>query len=258
MLPRETQTTNLALLRVCSILLIVNGLNGVAGLLWRLFTTGIDEARMFFVLLPFITALVGIIAFVRKSSVSLKIYALLIILMLVQQIMGATIMPHSTTAHLDPVDIAKKLTNALLSFKTIFVVAVFLVDSRKSASPGKDSRLNVGLLRFCAAFFIVRGLNEIVNASYDMSAMEMSNLEEAFCWLAIVLGGISIVAGVLSLVLKKSLVLKIYAVFAVLQLLWHLVQYTPSVEMLISVFLNPLFVAVYGTFLIETKAPREA
>lgn len=77
----ETRSTNLALLRVCSIILIVNGLNGMTGMFWNLFTTGECEGRLFFVFLPFVTVAVGVIAIARDSALILKIFALLFILM---------------------------------------------------------------------------------------------------------------------------------------------------------------------------------
>lgn len=256
----ETRSTNLALLRVCSIILIVNGLNGMTGMFWRLFTTGECEGRLFFVLLPFATVAVGVIAIARNSALILKIYALLIILMIVQQIMGATNVTKHTTVNLDPVYVTKVIAGLLLSFKMIFVVSAFLVDVGKKNLLDQGPSLNVGLLRFCSAYFIVRGVNEIINVAVDMSVMDLSHLEEVFSWIAIALGGISVAVGVLALATKKALILKVYAFFALLQLLWDIVEYRPSGEIIINTIFNAFFVVLYATFLIEPKkhaAPSE-
>lgn len=249
----ETRSTNLALLRVCSIILIVNGLNGMTGMFWRLFTTGECEGRLFFVLLPFVTVAVGVVALARNSALTLKIFALLIVLMLVQQIMGATNITKHTTASLDPVYVTKVIAGLLLSFKMIFVVSAFLVDVGKKNILDQGPSLNVGLLRFCSAYFIVRGVNEIINVAVDMSVMDLSHLEEVFSWIAIALGGISVAVGVLALATKKALILKIYAFFALLQLLWDIVEYRPSGEIIINTIFNAFFVVLYATFLIEPK-----
>ena len=249
----ETRSTNLALLRVCSIILIVNGLNGMTGMFWNLFTTGECEGRLFFVFLPFVTVAVGVIAIARDSALILKIFALLFILMMVQQVMGAANIPKRTTVSPDPVYVAKVVVGLLLSFKMLFVVSVYLIDVGKKKLLDQDSSLNVGLLRFCSAFFIMRGVNEIFNVTVDMSIMELSNLEKVFSWIAITLGGISVVAGVLALATKKAIILKVYAFFAILQLLWDIVEYRPNGELVINTIFNVIFVVLYATFLIDPK-----
>jgi hypothetical protein len=58
---------------------------------------------------------------------------------------------------------------------------------------------------------------------------------------------------VLALATKKALILKIYAFFALLQLLWDIVEYRPSGEIIINTIFNAFFVVLYATFLIEPK-----
>ena len=249
----ETRTMNLALLRVCSIILVVNGLNGLASALWRQFSIGLTDGVYFYIAASAISIVVGVIALVKKSAWLLKIYALWIILMVLQQIMGATNIGGYSAAGLDSQNVVKMLADILLSFNTLFVVTVFLVDYGRGKQLARERNLNLGLLRFCAAFFIVRGLNEIITVALDMSAMDMSNLEEAFSWLAIILGGISVGVGVLSLAIKKAIVLKVYAIIAIIHLLWNMVEYKPSFEIVVNVIFNAFFVVLYATFLIETK-----
>lgn len=249
----ERRAINLALLKVCSIILVVNGLNGLASALWRQFSIGMTSGTYFYVTASAISVIVGIIALVRKSAWLLKIYALWIVLMVVQQIMGAANIGGYSSAGLDSQNVVKMLANILLSFNTLFVVTVFLVDYGRGKQLARERNLNLGLLRFCAAFFIVRGLNEIITVALDMSAMDMSNLEEAFSWLAIILGGISVGVGVLSLAIKKAIVLKVYAIIAIIHLLWNMVEYKPSFEIVINIIFNAFFVVLYATFLIERK-----
>ena len=256
----ETRTMNLALLRVCSIILVVNGLNGLASALWRQFSIGLTDGMYFYITASAISIVVGVIALVKKSAWLLKIYALWIILMVLQQIMGATNIGGYSAAGLDSQNVVKMLTNILLSFNTLFVVTVFLVDYGRGKQLARERNLNLGLLRFCAAFFIVRGLNEIITVALDMSAMDMSNLERSLSWIAIALGGISVGVGVLSLAIKRAIVLKVYAIIAIIRLLWNMVEYKASFEIVVNVVFNALFVILYATFLIESKkhpAPPE-
>ena len=225
----------------------------MTGMFWNLFTTGECEGRLFFVLLPFITVGIGVTAIARDSALILKIFALLFILMMVQQVMGAANIPKRTTVSPDPVYVAKVVVGLLLSFKMLFVVSAFLVDVGKKNLLDQGPSLNVGLLRFCSAYFIVRGVNEIINVAVDMSVMDLSHLEEVFSWIAIALGGISVAVGVLALATKKALILKVYAFFALLQLLWDIVEYRPSGEIIINTIFNAFFVVLYATFLIEPK-----
>ena len=251
---------NLALLRVCSIILVVNGLNGLASALWRQFSIGLTDGMYFYITASAISIVVGVIALVKKSAWLLKIYALWIILMVLQQIMGATNIGGYSAAGLDSQNVVKMLTNILLSFNTLFVVTVFLVDYGRGKQLARERNLNLGLLRFCAAFFIVRGLNEIITVALDMSAMDMSNLERSLSWIAIALGGISVGVGVLSLAIKRAIVLKVYAIIAIIRLLWNMVEYKASFEIVVNVVFNALFVILYATFLIESKkhpAPPE-
>lgn len=255
----ETRTMNLALLRVCSIILVVNGLNGLVSALWRQFSIGQTDGTYFYVTVSVISVVVGLIVLVKKSAWLLKIYALLVIFLVLQQISGVLNIGSYFTTSLDSRNVVKMLANILLSFNTLFVVTVFLVDYGQGKRLDKEQSLNLGLLRFCAAFFIVRGLNEIITVAFDMSAMDMSNLEEAFAWLAIILGGISVGVGALSLAIKKAIVLKVYAFIAIIHLLWNMVEYKPSFEIVVNVIFNALFVVLYATFLIESKkqaAPR--
>ena len=249
----ETRTMNLALLRVCSIILVVNGLNGLVSALWRQFSIGLTDGTYFYVTVSVISIIVGVIALVKKSAWLLKIYALWIVLIVLQQVMGATNIGNFSTVSLDSRNVAKMMANILLRFNTIFIVTAFLVDYEQGKRLDKVRNLNLGLLRFCAAFFIVRGLNEIITVALDMSAMDMSNLEEAFSWLAIILGGISVGVGVLSLAIKKAIVLKVYAIIAIIHLLWNMVEYKPSFEIVVNVIFNAFFVVLYATFLIESK-----
>lgn len=244
---------NLALLRVCSIILVVNGLNGLVSALWRQFSIGQADGTYFYVTVSVISVVVGLIALVKKSAWLLKIYALLVILLVLQQISGVLNIGSYFTTSLDSRNVVKMMSNILLSFNTLFIVTVFLVDYGQGKRLDKEQSLNLGLLRFCAAFFILRGLNEIITVSFDMSAMDMSNLERSLSWIAIALGGISVGVGVLSLAIKKTIVLKVYAIIAIIRLLWNMVEYKASFEIVVNVVFNALFVILYATFLIESK-----
>ena len=59
--------------------------------------------------------------------------------------------------------------------------------------------------------------------------------------------------GVLSLAIKKAIVLKVYAIIAIIHLLWNMVEYKPSFEIVVNVIFNAFFVVLYATFLIESK-----
>lgn len=256
----ETRTMNLALLRVCSIILVVNGLNGLVSALWRQFSIGQTDGTYFYVTVSVISVVVGLIALVKKSAWLLKIYALLVILLVLQQISGVLNIGSYFTTSLDSRNVVKMMSNIFLSFNTLFIVTVFLVDYGQGKRLDKEQSLNLGLLRFCAAFFILRGLNEIITVSFDMSAMDMSNLERSLSWIAIALGGISVGVGVLSLAIKRAIVLKVYAIIAIIRLLWNMVEYKASFEIVVNVVFNALFVILYATFLIESKkhpAPPE-
>ena len=151
---------NLALLRVCAAVMIMNALYNIASLFFNMSTTD-DGSSGFYVSLVFVYAILliyGIVALVKKNIRILKVYAVWIaICILIGSIMDVM---NFNRVYL-PLGVGYgRLFNSLLERivnpMIVFVVAVFFIEPKKATS--------FGLFQFCAAFFLVDGANDMIQS----------------------------------------------------------------------------------------------
>ena len=182
---------NLALLRVCIIVFMLNLLNFVFSMsvmagrggffssLWNaltnssfedlLGTVGLLIASGVFV--PFVLGVLaivvllalGIIAFVKKSVKVLKILAVLFLIWILMATFAINPINAMLGNEIGQVNIAQSFINVIFNVNVVIAVAAFFVTSKKRdesvASANED--FNLGLFRLCAIFFTVSGLNSL-------------------------------------------------------------------------------------------------
>ena len=188
-------TGNLALLRVCAIVFIVNLLNIVVNMsimaarggffssLWSALTNSSFEDLLGTVglllasgvLIPFVfgaSAIIiffalGIFTLVKKNVKVLKILA---VLFLVWVIMSAFIINPIHALMGDEarqINIVQILINLIFNVNVVVAVAAFFVTSKKRVEENEiavaNEELNLGLFRLCAICFIVSGLNSLAH-----------------------------------------------------------------------------------------------
>ena len=184
---------NLALLRVCAIVYIVNVLNFVFNMtfmaghggffssLWSALTnssfedllatvglliaSGVGLPVLLGVLAFAVLLALGIFALVKKSVKALKILA---VLFLIWVFASVFIIIH---IHVLMGDAVKKVDvqnfiNMVFNVNVVVAVAAFFVASKKhdeSGAAAAEEPFNLGLFRLCAIFFIVSGLNSLAH-----------------------------------------------------------------------------------------------
>ena len=273
---------NLALFRVCAITLIVNLVGLVAGLLfsvgqdrfflaslWNALTTSsLDDflgmAGLFIASGIGIPVMLGFVAFVaafalsiyalvKKKVVILKIYAVLLLIWIFLQTLA--IDPISALDEgVRQIGAGTRIANALMNVYIVVAVATFFIESKRTEkieNAGIGKSFNLGLLRFCAAIFIVSGLNSFINV-FLLQSFPLTYVP--FCILIVV-------AGVFALVKKNSMLLVACSLMMFVQIMFGLIQVAQTVEwnglyvanIAISFILNPAFVACIAAFFVEPE-----
>lgn len=246
---------NLALLRVCAAVMIMNALYNIASLFFNMSTTD-DGSSGFYVSLVFVYAILliyGIVALVKKNIRILKVYAVWIaICILIGSIMDVM---NFNRVYL-PLGVGYgRLFNSLLERivnpMIVFVVAVFFIEPKKATS--------FGLFQFCAAFFLVDGANDMIQ-----SIVSLFKGAESFSIVNAVLALLPIALGVFAIMKRNSLILKIYAVIAFVELLWGSLGYMREnmygsyyvAGAFVGLMFNTFLVVCVATFFIEPEKTR--
>ena len=245
---------NLALLRVCAAVMIMNALYNIAGLLFNMSTTD-DDSSGFYVSLVFVYAILliyGIVALVKKNIRILKVYAVWIAICIligsIMDIMNFNRLPLGVSySHLFN-SLLERIVNPMI----VFVVAVFFIEPKKATS--------FGLFQFCAAFFLVDGLK-----AFFQSIVSLFKGAESFSIVNAVLALLPIALGVFAIVKRNSLILKIYAVIAFVELLWGSLGYMREnmyggyyvASAFVGLMFNTFLVVCAATFFIEPEKTRD-
>ena len=245
---------NLALLRVCAAVMIMNALYNIAGLLFNMSTTD-DGSSGFYVSLVFVYAILliyGIVALVKKNIRILKVYAVWIAICIligsIMDIMNFNRLPLGVSySHLFN-SLLERIVNPMI----VFVVAVFFIEPKKATS--------FGLFQFCAAFFLVDGANDMIQ-----SIVSLFKGAESFSIVNAVLALLPIALGVFAIVKRNSLILKIYAVITVVQMLWGSLGYMREnmygvyyvANTLIGLVFSSFLAVCAATFFIEPEKTRD-
>ena len=234
----------------------MNALYNIAGLFFNMSTT--DEGSSgFYVSLVFVYAILliyGIVALVKKNIRILKVYAVWIaICILIGSIMDVM---NFNRVYL-PLGVGYgRLFNSLLERivnpMIVFVVAVFFIEPKKATS--------FGLFQFCAAFFLVDGANDMIQ-----SIVSLFKGAESFSIVNAVLALLPIALGVFAIVKRNSLILKIYAVIAFVELLWGSLGYMREnmyggyyvANTLIGLVFSSFLAVCAATFFIEPEKTRD-
>ena len=245
---------NLALLRVCAAVMIMNALYNIASLLFNMSTTD-DDSSGFYVSLVFVYAILliyGIVALVKKNIRILKVYAVWIAICIligsIMDIMNFNRLPLGVSySHLFN-SLLERIVNPMI----VFVVAVFFIEPKKATS--------FGLFQFCAAFFLVDGANDMIQ-----SIVSLFKGAESFSIVNAVLALLPIALGVFAIVKRNSLILKIYAVIAFVELLWGSLGYMREnmyggyyvASAFVGLMFNTFLVVCAATFFIEPEKTRD-
>ena len=271
---------NLALFRVCAITLIVNLVGLVAGLLfsvgqdrfflaslWNALTTSsLDDflgmAGLFIASGIGIPVMLGFVAFVaafalsiyalvKKKVVILKIYAVLLLIWIFLQTLA--IDPISALDEgVRQIGAGTRIANSLMNVYIVVAVSIFFIESKRAEKiVDVGGNLNLGLLRFCAAIFIVSGLNGFANAF----------LLQSFSWTYVPFCVLIVVAAVFALVKKNSMILVAGSLMMFVQIICSMFQVAMALEwnalyfvnVAISFILNPAFVACVASFFVEPE-----
>ena len=224
---------NLALLRVCAIVFIVNLLNivvnmsimavrgGIFSSLWSALTNSSFEDLLGTVglmlasgvLIPFVfgaSAIIiffalGIFALVKKNVKALKILAVLFLVWVV--IAAFVISPINGLLgnEMAAVNYVQNFINMVFNVNVVVAVAAFFVTSEKSDL----------LLRLCFIFFIVSGLNSLANFVF----MQPPLFQLAF------FGVVNLAVGTFALVKKNAIVLMAGSLMMFVQILLNLFNF---------------------------------
>ena len=259
----KTQFTgNLALLRVCAIIVIVSGLSKSLDLSWTLLMSEVNDDSLSWAYLPagLIVVVLGVISLVKKKTLVLKIYAVFMFISMVWSVIAFA--PHDLLFTDYPISyIVWKYVSRLVNVNAVLAVSIFLIDAKTRVKEGscvtKNENTNLGLLRFCATFFLVDGLNGIINI---LAAGEF----KAFLGMSVLWTFIPIAMGLYALLKKNSLVLMAYSVIAFVATVWntildaqeHFITAFYIGDVAIGFLFNSFFVVCVATFFIEPKRTR--
>ncbi|MBQ3721255.1 MAG: hypothetical protein II850_09800 [Fibrobacter sp.] len=243
---------NLALLRVFGILIAVHELSRLVKLLLQV-TMG-DEGESFTDIAPMILAsvaiiLVGIIVFAKKSAKLLRVFsAIMIIVSIVGGINFARVylgLQYSPGVGFLLQRLADHFINMMM---VVYVTSLFMGNMKTP----EGSRVNLGLLRFCAVVFLVGGFGFLVHIGYDHSVP------------VVVMMTASIVAGIVALAKNNTLVLKAFAVCSILWLLWTHFEFVRTnmfgayyvVNAIVGMVFSAHLVVCVATFFIDVEESK--
>ncbi|MBR2094732.1 MAG: hypothetical protein IJ908_03835 [Fibrobacter sp.] len=186
-------TGNLALLRVCAIVYIVNVLKFVFNMsfmaghcgffssLWSALTnssfedllatvgllivSGIGLPVLLGVLLFVVLLALGVFAIVKNNVMILKILAVLLLIWVFASVFIIIPIDVLMGDAVTKVDV-QNFINMVFNVNVVVAVAAFFVASKKhdeSGAAAAEEPFNLGLFRLCAIFFIVSGLNSLAH-----------------------------------------------------------------------------------------------
>lgn len=184
---------NLALLRVCAIVYIVNVLNFVFNMsfmaghggffssLWSALTnssfedllamvgllivSGIGSPVLLGVLVFVVLLALGVFAIVKNNVMVLKILAVLLLIWVFASVFIIIPIHVLMGDAVTKVDV-QNFINMVFNVNVVVAVAAFFVASKKhdeSGAAAAEEPFNLGLFRLCAIFFIVSGLNSLAH-----------------------------------------------------------------------------------------------
>lgn len=251
---------NLQLLRICAAIMIMSSLYNIASLLFKKFNeemTGDIEPLGFYiasVLFCVIIFALGIVTLVKKNVLILKIYAVWIIISI---LFGTVVDVMNFNRFYLPLGVGydylfNSLLERIVTPMIVFVVAVFFIKPRTATQ--------FGLLQFCAAFFLVDGLRAFFQSIVSLLSKGVGSFSIVNAALIL----LPIAVGVFAIVKRNSLVLKIYAVIAFVQMLWGSLGYMREnmyggyyiANTLIGLMFSTFFVVCVATFFIEPEETR--
>ena len=251
---------NLALLRVCTIMLIAGTLHKTLGLSWTLLMSEEKDETLSWVYVPFglLVAVFGVISLVKKNTLILKIYAVLTFVSMVGGTIGFVRHGSNFSAYYRTGYIVWNAIGHFVNINAVMMVASFLIETKtRNENAHVVKNENLGLLRFCAAVFLVDGLNAVTDI---LAAGEF----KAFLGMSVLWTFVPIAVGLYALLKKNSLVLMAYSVIAFVATVWNTIL--DAQERFITAFyigdvaigflFNSFFVVCVATFFIEPEQTR--
>lgn len=184
---------NLALLRVCTIVFMVNLLNFVVNMsvmagrggffssMWSALTnssfedllatvgllvaSGVGLAVVLGVLAFAVLLALGIFALVKKSVKVLKILAVLFLIWILMAAFAMNPISGLLGHEMAEVNFAQSFINLIFNVNVVVAIAAFFVAPKKhdESEAVVDEKFNLGLFRLCAIFFTVSGLNSLAH-----------------------------------------------------------------------------------------------
>ena len=215
---------------------------------------GFEEGESFVDIAPMILAsiaviLVGIIVFVKKSAKLLMVFS---VIMIIGNIVGAinyARMYFSLQFSPGVGFLLRRLADHFINLMMVVYVTSLFIGHMKIP---EGSRVNLGLLRFCAVVFLVGGFGFLVHIGYDHSVP------------VVVMMTASIVAGIVALAKNNTLVLKAFAVCSILWLLWTHFEFVRTnmfgayyvVNAIVGMVFSAHLVVCVATFFIDSKESK--
>ena len=251
---------NLALLRVCAIMLIVGALHKTLGLSWTLLMSETNDETLSWAYVPFglLVAVFSVISLAKKNTLILKIYAVLMLILMVVGTIGFVRHGLNFSAYYRTGYIVWNAIGHFVNINAVMMVASFLIETKtrnENAHVAKNE--NLGLLRFCAAVFLVDGLNAVADI---LAAGEF----KAFLGMSVLWTFVPIAMGLYALLKKNSLVLMAYSVIAFVAIVWNTIL--DAQEHFITAFyiggvaigflFNSFSVVCVATFFIEPERTK--
>ena len=236
---------NLALLRVCAIVYIVNVLNFVFNMsfmaghggffssLWSALTnssfedllatvglliaSGVGLLVLLGVLAVVALLALGIFALVKKSVKALKILAVLFLIWVVLCAFAMNPISGLLGNEMREVNLAQSFISLIFNINVVVAVAAFFVVPKKrdESEAVANEDFNLGLFRLCAIFFIVSGLNSLAHFVCTQSPL----FQLAF------FGVVNLAVGVFALVKKNVPVLVAGSLMIFIQILLNLFNF---------------------------------
>lgn len=256
---------NQSLLRVCSAVFIVSGLNTIAGLLLQLLTAGMSDdslmaGYMGSIVMGVLGIAAGIASLVKKTPIFLMILSVLSIAV---RLIGAVVIPYTySSMGLGIGAILNALVNNFVNLSLVLCITTFFIGLKKTAIEEKG--LNLGLLRFCAVIFIVDGANDLLKILLSYFTKTASGFVQSLSWFSIALVVVSIAVGIFAIAKKNSLALKVYALIAFVQILWNTFAYVREYmfggifvgNAIVGLVFNTFFVVCIATFFVNVEETK--
>ncbi|WP_405323211.1 hypothetical protein [Fibrobacter sp.] len=257
---------NLALLRVCAVIFIVNilgfitnmlllaGYSGELASIWSALTTssfedllatvglliasGIGLPVLLGVLAVVVLLALGIFALVKKNVRVLKILAVLFLVWIVLRVFAINPLSALFGNEMREVNLAQNFISLIFNVNVVVAVAAFFVTSKKHDEAGAialNEEFNLGLFRLCSICFIASGLNSLFHFVFTQTPI----FQLAF------FGVVYLAVGVFALVKKNVIVLMAGSLMTLIQVLLNLFSFVRIPEfdpyMAISLVAHTLF-----------------